>query len=691
MRKRVAIAAAAAIAILGAATVVASSLPQPAESRGGTVVRPIDPRQQTAVAFGERSHWLQPWRGYLDTPPATKLRDAIGIQLNVDPAEAESTARLLAHSGFRRARVEFGWDSVAYSNTRRLSKRDEMRTTLRALKTHRLRPLILLNAHHGAPGPIRPFPATLKAPALRGERQVRLSPGTARRVVPGRTGLNSADGKAADVLFTAVRPGGTATLSKPLPRDMPAGEHPAATLRFAPFGPPRLQDGRPNPRFERTLRGWLQYVRAIIGEARAVLGSDRFDLEVWNELSFGSDFLYQERYYDPPRERGKGEVTEEILRRTVDAVRRLSPRIGIGNGFANQSPFPAGSTSPRGLTALDKHPYYAIKRFPGGAVYDGNAPLNALGRHDFDEDRLPGDKLLRTDTFTPRYDSLFPEYPLTAIQTEHLIRDLSPLTTDVYGTPHGRKTHPPRGKPPQVWITESSVDPTGADPSDPANPGSGPIRQLTPRDVQHLHAKAALRYYTAFTNKGVSAVHLFAAKGEPFSLVNPAFFQRLARGRGRYPGARAGGETPRAVRRLTKALRGARHLGSTQPLSLLSVSDDHGHIQFEGDGTAAHPPLYDRDVLAFFPFQLRPGRWVAAVYVMSRNLAKLYGDGYDKPPAAFRLEIGGLAGRRVRLSATDPLTGASVPVRVVSRRSTAVSVELPVTDSPRLLTLATRR
>ena len=36
----------------------------------------VDPRQQTALAFGDRSHWLQPWKAYMETPPVTRLLDA---------------------------------------------------------------------------------------------------------------------------------------------------------------------------------------------------------------------------------------------------------------------------------------------------------------------------------------------------------------------------------------------------------------------------------------------------------------------------------------------------------------------------------------------------------------------------------------------------------------------------------------
>ena len=689
------------ILVLGAAAVVVAVMPGATPTGGGTLRDPIDPRQQTALAFGRRSHWLQPWRAYLDTPPATRLRDAIGINFNVEPSEAEATARLLRDSGFTRARVEIGWDQIAYDGPARLADPARFEALVSALVRHDIRPLILLNANHNAPGPTRFFEARLARPAARGAREVKLAPGTARSAVPGRTGLNGESGKAADVLFTRIGRDGTATLSKPLSRALDAGTHRAATLRYEPFGPPQLEDGRPNPAFEATMDGWLAYARAVAGEARAVVGSDEFDVEIWNELSFGSDFLYQARYYDPPRERGQGDVTKQILERTVRALRAPdgpAPNVGIGDGFASQTPFPAGSTSPPGLTALGKHPYYGIRRFPPDAVQDAIAPLDALGRGAFSEKEMPGGDTLFQDDFIPTYEAFFPEYILTGIQTETLIRDLSPITTEVYGTPHGRRTHPPGGRPPAVWVTEANLDPTGADPTDPSSPGSGPIDRLAPTDVRRLHAKAALRYYTAFVNKGVSAVHLYAVKDGNLALVDPRFFERLGATGGAYPGAAAGGETLQAVARLSSALGGAKAMERTEPLSLLSVSDDHGHVQFEGDGTRAHPPLYDRDVTAFLPFQLGPGRYMAAVYVMTRNMAELHDASapasdptrYDLPAASFRLTIGGLDASRVEVRATDPLTGSSVPARIVSRKGGRLRIEIPLTDSPRLLELTER-
>jgi thrombospondin type 3 repeat protein len=676
-------------------------LPEDHRGLGGISGNPIDPAQQTLLSFGDRSHWLQPWRGYLDTVPATKLRDAVGINIDnmVAVSEVPNLARLLAASGFKRARYEIGWDSIDYDDPSRMRNLGEVRTTLTALRDNGIRPLVLLNSNHGIPCPTRFFDARIVQFAARGARQVVLDSATALAVVPGKTGLNSLTGdvKAADIIFTSVS-GDVASLSKPLPRDLSPGTYPAATLRYAPFGPPQLSDGTPNPGFEETLAGWLSYVHVVTRETRNILGNDNFDVEIWNELGFGSDFLYSDRYYAPPLMSGSGDPTYVIPSRTIAWLRDPAngvSGVGIGNGFESQRPWASGATSPLGLTALSKHPYRNMRRFPQDSGNDapGIRPLDALGRVDGTYD---GATNRWSDNFAPIYDAFFPEYYLNAIQTEHFIRDLSPITTDLYGTPHGRFTGPAGGQPPTMWVTEWNMDPSGADPSNPANAGGPPLSRLTDGDVRHMQAKAVLRFLTAWVNKGVSAVHFFAVKQGNLALVDPGFFTALHQGGGAYPGDDLGGETMMAVRGLSAALTGAEPVGQTRSLSLQEIGDYEGRMQFEGDGTAAHPPLYDRDVVAFFPYQVNDHRFVIPVYVMTRNIAKLYrpeapvGDTtrYDLPDERFRLSIGGLrTSTRIAVRASDPLSGRSIATRVVSHSGDSLVVELPLTDSPRLLTI----
>ena len=71
-----------------------------------TVSDPIDRKYLTEVPFGSTSFWIQPWRAYLDTWPASRLLDSLGINFNVNAAQARATARLLHKSGFKLARIE---------------------------------------------------------------------------------------------------------------------------------------------------------------------------------------------------------------------------------------------------------------------------------------------------------------------------------------------------------------------------------------------------------------------------------------------------------------------------------------------------------------------------------------------------------------------------------------------------------
>ena len=222
--------------------------------------------------------------------------------------------------------------------------------------------------------------------------------------------------------------------------------------------------------------------------------------------------------------------------------------------------------------------------------------------------------------------------------------------------------------PPQDWITETNIDPSG----------SG---LTTVADARHMQAKSTLRALSAFINKGVSALYFYAVADQQFAMLDA--------------GAPGGGETMTAVKRFTAAFAGPASIAQPRSLMLTAIADQTNHAQFAGDGTAAHPPLYNRDVVAFFPFQADSHRFVVPTYVMTRDMAKLYtptapstdATRYDLPPEAYRLTVTGVNAGSLRADATDPLTGQSVPVSVVSRSGTTAVLQLDLTDYPRLLVL----
>jgi hypothetical protein len=676
--------------VLVTLTVVAALAPASASGQqfAGEVTDYVDQSQHSLLSFGDESHWLQPWRAYLDTVSARDFRDAVGMTFNVTDNQADATARLLAANGFKRARIEVGFNNVNYDNPSQLANLSSVRTRLLALKQYGIRPLILLNANQGAPAPNKALTIRTVEPALEDDTRIHLDAATASAVVPGKTGFNNFQnaGKMADPLITSVDPDGWATLSRPLLRDLPAGAYPGSRLLYEPFHKPLRANGTPEPRFEATLAGWLNYVKVVTREAKAILGSQKFDIEVWNELEFFSEFLDVNEYYAPDIDTGQGDVTDAILARTVAWMRTPANKVmnvGVGNGFASQRYRDAGSTSPPGLTAIDKHPYMydGVRDFPP-ADADEIRPLDAQGDPDGTQDEF-GDWF---ELFTPAYADFHPERYLWAtektsgIPMDEIVRDLSPHTTFVDGVAHGRNTHPPGAAPPETWITEMNI-----------NPANASFLGVTAADRMHMQAKSTLRSLTAFINKGVSALYMYAVTSGNYGLVDPAFFTTLQQ-TGVYPGDRAGGEVLNAVKRLVDGLPVG---GIPQPrqLSLEHIGDYAGNVQFVGDGTADHPTLFNRDVLAFLPFQSTARRFVVAVYVMTSNLARNYKPGapntdptrFDMPQETYRLTIGGTGGPGVTVRASDPLTGKTVPVTVISNVPGRLVVELPVTDSPRLL------
>jgi hypothetical protein len=133
------------------------------------------------------------------------------------------------------------------------------------------------------------------------------------------------------------------------------------------------------------------------------------------------------------------EIARALLDETVAHVRDpasgIPPGVGVTDGFADQTPFPSGAHAPAGLTAFSKHLYAGAKQFPADfRVGPGNVPLDALGARDTVGPRGSDEGL--TPRFLPTYQSFFPEYFLTAVQTASAVRD--PPLHYRSTAPHGR-------------------------------------------------------------------------------------------------------------------------------------------------------------------------------------------------------------------------------------------------------------
>jgi len=109
------------------------------------------------------------------------------------------------------------------------------------------------------------------------------------------------------------------------------------------------------------------------------------------------------------------------------------------------------------------------------------------------------------------------------------------------------------------------------------------------------------------------------------------------------------------------------------------VTDTHNNFQFQGDGTPAHPFLYDRDVLAILPFQANSDRLVIAYYVMTNNLS------IPLTPETFTVTLQGLNASDADVSAYDPINDTTVPLTVNSASGGTLKVTLLATDYPYFL------
>ena len=570
---------------------------------------------------------------------------------------------MCAKNGIKQVRIEIGWGSFDYNDESKIKNATDFSARLLACKEFGLRPLILLNGHHGAPCPLKTFARTVTTDAESGSRELILD--KTDDLIPGHSGFNAPEGFiAAEYLVTGIE-GNKVTLSKPWPGKITAGTKLAmATLKYAPFGDAATDEGKA------TLEGWKRYVHNVAAFAAATLGTQGsidlgFDLEIWNEMSFGSNFIFQRNYYDPlPAKYDTNAVYLNIVRATAD-VADTEPAAFAGvrleDGFSNTLPWPASSQMPARVTALSHHPYSGRKRFPEDAL-KGTA-LNALGQPD-------------TSGFTPTYEENFPEYYGCALQTETIIRDMSPLTTDIYHVEHGRFARP--DNPCWCWITEVNYAPDEDGVHDDES-------------ALHLKAKAIIRYYCFYLQKGVERLYLYGAGANDakagnleLGVLKQEFVNRTVTDKS-YPSDDTSWTSPAlaAVGRIAGRMRDGLDAHLTQPrkLELVSIEDTHGAKQFEGDpkDSQARPPLYDRDVFAFLPYQVNARKFVIPYYAMTRDIRR------DLAPENFTVTVKGLAGPSAKITAYDPLLDQRKKVKVISADGDMVKLELATTDYPVLL------
>jgi hypothetical protein len=684
---------------------------------------------QAKIPFGVISYFNQPWRAYMDTWPASHYLQFPGLYWNIPDKYADAICTLMDECGIHYARVEIGWGSLGWDDQFPQDTAQKYQNLFRIFKTHHIRPIILLNAHHGIPCPMKDFHVQLTEDALKGSYVLHFK--SIQGVRPMYMGLPNPDYIACKPLITSVDTDGTVHLSSALPYDIKAGDLRLQVWKYQPLQGPMLKDGEPVPASQETLDGWLKYADAVGELARSALGGvyprdSGFDIEVWNEQSFGSDFLDINKYFDKKREYAKpiqynhqrkpepgllpgakmtftSEGYTSLLPMTVDFFRK--PQNGfhgvqVISGFSNQWPWDNGDSLWDGQAGFSRH-YYT------GGWQDcspktplsrpDQATVDALGNLDGKKTPQDWNTIVPGTNFIPTFRCSFPEYFHSGFKTESLSRDVMPDSHLSYFAGHGRYTNNGDLHPAEVWETEVNwwrrpffddlIKKTGVKENDP---------RMIALD-RHIAGKLLLRQYIFHCSKGLYRITVFCSNQDPlsFGVFPPAIFQPLDQSGGNItPDVRAA-LPPEFIglKWLYDRMKMGVPMAATEALKVKDLVEYKPRLVFAGDGTPEHPSKWNRDFFAFLPFQLNPNEYIIPYYVVTLNITHSWNKNddllnpsrYDMPDQDFDVVIGNLNGKGASVSVYDPLKNVYEPVTVLHSSNSELKVRLKTVDYPRFL------
>ncbi len=607
---------------------------------------------------GSHSHWLQPWRNMVATRSLTAIRNGIG--LNCDPGYPSSLA-MFADAGFQHLRIGIFWSLASYDDPETISLADnpETVTFIRAAKAAGLRPLVLAQAFDQSPcpfdlvettasGAINPSDTTITVASIEG-LAVGLSGLTGYFTSPTQTSLDylSPTQVMCPGLVTAID-GNRITLSKPVGISIPANATLVLnTLLYKPWSEIGTDD------YNTTMSGWTTYLGAISTFMQAVLGtagaSDLgFDLELWNETSFGSSFLDINNYYTSPvvPEQYVGGIPAVI----PDIVAQSSAYIlanpsqfrGVrsSDGFASVSPMQAASTEPGAISVLSKHPYPSPSTFPAADAGTGGLDIN-------------GD----ATSFVPSYTIYTHEYFSTGINPFTLARDISTVTNDFGGVAHGQYARSIDGTvaPVSVWFTECGTATEGV---------------TDPDAIATLTAKGFLRALFFNLGIGVERLYVYTGVGDTTQLALVP--------------SNAPTTPTLSLTALQSALSfmqgsvGARAAGTLVPhgYSVQIAYVGSPETLFSGNGTAACPDFVQPSDYVLIPIQITPTRtafihWFTALDMRS-----------DMSPVGVEIVLTGMPTGQPTLSTLDPVGDVSIPIVLAGQSGSTMTIVTGAADRP---------
>lgn len=681
-----------------------------------------DPIQQE-IPFGRHSYFLSPWRAYMDTQPVSQYLNALGVGFNPDAREADAVGQLLQEAGFHGGRIEIGWGSLDYDHPDQINRPQRLKAVIQAMQKHHLRPLVLLNAHSGWPCPGKSFRVQLLEDAAKGSRRVHIK--TDDKIKIGYSGFHRLNPRRTGwPIIVSTSDDGWYELSAPLPDDIKAGQVDMVTRMYLPFAGAVFEDGTPNPHAYETVEGWKQYVKTICNFMKQTLQTDGksdagFDLEVWNEYTFGSDFLQDRYYYDPQRKfkepiryaNHDRETTghEIILPITVDYVNdpaNALPCVRVVSGFSNQRPWDNGSEMWPGQSGISRHYYSSLDAWRPAHGNEGTyspsilkdlkfGPVNAMGLADGIPDHKDWHTVVPGSFFIPTFQLGMPEAQHFGYKTEFMTRDIQPFPGP--WSHHHRFSHPGDGRNAQIWMTETNVHrfPYLKHEADAAK-----VPMEDPRVSLFAHEMAArtmIRSYLFYSHKGVSYIDIYALKQNDFhfSVIPDAFFPALKQADYQLTDAvrSMSGKQLATIKHVTDIFKQGKQVQVPRALKVVKLVEHKPRLVFAGDDTPEHPSRYNRDDFAVLPFAMDQNRYVVAYYVVTRNMMHEWQPQYDHldiqrysmPPQRFDLTLSNVRGKGLKVSVYDPIADSSVPVEVLDTTANTMTVKLDTVDYPRLL------
>lgn len=605
----------------------------------------ISRKEQLEPLFNDpaQSFYLQPWRGFLETNPASQFLAGIGINYNLpDNADDAAVLGLLVASGFKAIRLEISWDKVPWEEDR-LNNQDRLNTILGLCKKYNITPLILLNANQGAPCPYQSYKREVVAGANKGSRSLTLDSLT--DLVAGYSGL-STEGWMAEVLFTefnqATR---TVRLSKPLPMDIASGTQVhVQTLKYLPLYPVDT------PQFEETIKGWLKYVQLVLNLVRQN-NITNYEIEIWNELTFGSQYLSINNYYDPPLHNKEvdslfaGGENWELAKRTVDFIRQNSPGVKSIWGYSNVTFFHTPIEKlPAGIGGQSYHPYGTQRQsipqdFPPKERYDW-----------FIEKFIP-----------KNLTWCMPEgWAHLGVKTETLMKLLNP---------EARKTELPPGATSFAhYMTEHGFIPAEAG--------------ITDKKAAQAHkAKSLIRSVLFWLSKGMSKMYIYSAYQDSDLAQGMLLEQPDPANYGKFAAEELMSPALRALKNMVDLFSQGQTSTELQTRQLeVEVSGlDAQYKVFEGDAT--HPALYYQDMLCVLPFQASPSRFIIAYYVMSYDIT------LPLPAMNIKITLKNIRGAEPQVLLFDPIVNKYFLSQKIEFLDQGVAINAEAKDYPLLIVI----